>query len=178
MSQENSSTNRTAWPLHGGSVVYSSSHEWVLAYVNLGLGDAVTGFNVSLLQAFNVTGNGTICFPSIGSEALAPLNITDGQTASIQVVNINAEGNALYNCADIVFRSNATLLSGDACKNSTGVGGYYITNSAAASSNSSNSSAAFSSAAEASSTGAASDLRVGVSALVGGAVIAMGILMA
>ena len=97
VSQENSSTNRTAWPLDGGSVVLSSSHESVITYVNLGLGDEVTGFNVSLLAAYNATGNGTICFPQIGGDVLSSLNLTDGQTASLQVVHIGDSGNALYN---------------------------------------------------------------------------------
>lgn len=97
VSQENSSTNRTSWPLDGGSVVLSSSHETVITYINLGLGDEVTGFNVSLLAAYNMVGNGTVCLPNVGAEALAALNLTDGQTASIQVVHIGDSGNALYN---------------------------------------------------------------------------------
>jgi hypothetical protein len=103
VSQENSSTNRTAWPLDGGSLIYSSSHEWVQTYVNLGLGDEVTGFNVSLLAAWNATGNGTVCFPSVGQAELASLNLTEGQTASVQVVNVNAAGNALYNVSFDLF---------------------------------------------------------------------------
>lgn len=77
--------------------MYSSSHEWILTYINLGLGDEVTGFNVSLLAAYNVTGNGTVCLPTVGSDVLAGLNLTEGQTASIQVVNVGERGNALYN---------------------------------------------------------------------------------
>jgi hypothetical protein len=97
VSQENSSTNRTAWPLDGGSVVLSSSHEWVITYVNLGLGDEVTGFNVSLLAAYNVTGNGTVRLDGIGADVLPSLNLTDGQPASLQFVHIGDRGNALYN---------------------------------------------------------------------------------
>ena len=97
VSQENSSTNRTAWPLDGGSVVISSSHEWVLTYINLGLGEAVAGFNVSLVAAYNVTGNGTVRLDSVGSDVLSSLNLTDGQPASIQAIHITESGNALYN---------------------------------------------------------------------------------
>jgi len=100
VSQENSSSDRTVWPTSGGSLVYTSSHAWVYAFANLGLGDVVTGFNISLLSSFNQTGNGTICLPDIGSAELAGINITDGQTASIQVVTVNAEGNALYNVSN------------------------------------------------------------------------------
>lgn len=70
---------------------------WVQTYVNLGLGDAVTGFNVSLIAAWNATGNGTVCFPNVGAAELASLSLTEGQTASLQVVNVNDQGNALYN---------------------------------------------------------------------------------
>jgi hypothetical protein len=38
--------------------------------------------------------------PSVGAEALAALNLTDGQTASIQVVHIGDSGNALYNVSE------------------------------------------------------------------------------
>jgi hypothetical protein len=77
--------------------VLSSSHEHVITYINLGLGDVVTGFNVSLLAAYNATGNGTVRFDGVGSEVLGSLNLTDGQTASLQIVHIGDSGNALYN---------------------------------------------------------------------------------
>ncbi len=56
---------------------------------------------MSLLLHFNQTGNGTLCFQNIGGAALADLGVKDGTNASIQVVTINPEGNALYNVSTI-----------------------------------------------------------------------------
>jgi len=47
--------------------------------------------------------------------------VRDGSLASLQVVTVGEDGNALYNCADIVFKSDAKALGGDDCKNDTGV---------------------------------------------------------
>jgi len=114
----NSSGNRTAWPLDGGSVALELHHPWDYVFINLGIDNGVINFNISLTpNLFNNTGNGTLCLPKI--QVPASLNIQDGQNASIQVVTVNNRGNALYNCADIVFSSNATLLQGDQCKNTT-----------------------------------------------------------
>jgi len=116
----NSSANgtRTEWPLSGGSVVLELHHPWDYVFVNLGVGTEVTNFNISLTpDLLNNTGNGTLCLPKISIPA--SLNIQDGQNASIQVVTLGNKGNALYNCADIVFRSSATVLSGEQCKNTT-----------------------------------------------------------
>ncbi|KAF1809727.1 hypothetical protein P152DRAFT_369791, partial [Eremomyces bilateralis CBS 781.70] len=123
VSQENSTTNRTAWPLTGGTVRANVSHEWAFTYINLGLGEAVTSFNVSLVEGFNQTGAGIFCISETGREALAGLNLTDGQPASVQIIQISHSGASLYNCADIVFRTDATIAGGDTCQNSTGVGG-------------------------------------------------------
>ncbi|KAK6335636.1 hypothetical protein TWF696_002403 [Orbilia brochopaga] len=112
--------NRTEWPLDGGSLVLDLHHPWTYVFVNLGLGTEVTTFNYTLTPNFlNVTGNGTFCLPKIQlPETLMP---TDGQNASIQVVTSGASGAALYNCADIVFRSSANALTAgeDQCVNTT-----------------------------------------------------------
>lgn len=97
VSQTNSSLNRTTWPTQGGSLVVKDEHDWALTYVNIGLGNNVTSFNVSLIAALNQTSNGTLCIPSLAGEAMRSLGATNGANASIQVVTINAEGNALYN---------------------------------------------------------------------------------
>ncbi|OJD12647.1 hypothetical protein AJ78_06786 [Emergomyces pasteurianus Ep9510] len=117
----NVTTNRTAWPTSGGSVMFSPSHKWAITYVNLGLGsDDSVIFNISLVQGFNQTGNGTFCFPKI---RMPPeVGVTAGSNASIQVVQLTELGSALYNCADITFSENATVLSTDMCTNSSGIG--------------------------------------------------------
>ncbi|MCJ1427880.1 hypothetical protein MMC29_005786 [Sticta canariensis] len=122
VNQTESNNNRTNWPLTGGSLLLNVHHLWAFTYVNLGLGgDNTTVFNISLVEGFNQTGNGTFCFPTVTLPD--SLNITEGTNASIQVIQIGETGSALYNCADITFSSDAKILGGDMCANSTGVGG-------------------------------------------------------
>ncbi|KAH8681857.1 hypothetical protein BX600DRAFT_505499 [Xylariales sp. PMI_506] len=126
--------NRTDWPLTGGSVSLHLHHPWTYVFVNLGLGTNASNFNYSLTPSFvNVTGNGTYCFPVLP----LPVEVADGTNASLQVVTSGASGSALYNCADITFRSNAQPLSGDACQNTT-VSAVYISQVSASSANSTN----------------------------------------
>jgi hypothetical protein len=88
--------------------------------LNLRSSSNTSTFNISLNpMLLNETGNGTICLPKW--HLPAELGIVDGQDASLQIITIGDSGTALYNCADIRFSSNATILSGDACQNSTGV---------------------------------------------------------
>ncbi|KAF1984837.1 hypothetical protein K402DRAFT_413568 [Aulographum hederae CBS 113979] len=128
VSQVNSTNNRTSWPLDGGSLRLKVGHPWAYTYVNLGLGENVTSFNVSLVDHWNQTGNGTLCLAKVGMAQLAELGVTEGTNASIQVVQVNERGNALYNCADITFSSTAAILSGDDCTNTTGVSGVALSN--------------------------------------------------
>jgi hypothetical protein len=65
-------------------------------FVNLGLGDNVTNFNYTLTPQFwNETGNGTLCIPKLPLPA--GLTVSDGTTASLQVVTLGQSGSALYN---------------------------------------------------------------------------------
>ncbi|KAA8635443.1 hypothetical protein SMACR_00537 [Sordaria macrospora] len=109
------SGNRTDWPLKGGSIKLDLHHPWEYVFVNLGLGGNVTNFNYTLTGPtfWNVTGAGTLCVDLPLPEGLNP---SDGQEGSIQVVTVGESGSALYNCADITFRANATALSKDECK--------------------------------------------------------------
>ncbi|AEO59576.1 hypothetical protein MYCTH_2307988 [Thermothelomyces thermophilus ATCC 42464] len=110
----------TPWPLTGGSLKLDLHHPWTYIFVNLGLGSDVSNFNYTLTRPFwNETGNGTLCVPRL--ELPADLPVRDGSPASLQVVTVGEDGNALYNCADIVFREDAKVLSGDECRNSEGV---------------------------------------------------------
>jgi hypothetical protein len=69
-------------------------HAWTYVFINLGLGENVTNFNISLTPEFlNVTGNGTFCLPNLS----LPGGIADGTNASIQVVTSGKSGSALYN---------------------------------------------------------------------------------
>ncbi|WEW59878.1 hypothetical protein PRK78_005359 [Emydomyces testavorans] len=117
----NVTTNRTEWPVDGGSLVFAPGHPWAFTYVNLGIGsDDNIIFNVTLVPVFNQTGNGTFCFPKIPIPKGTP--ISAGTNASVQVIQIGETGSSLYNCADITFSDKAQLLSEDRCKNSTGIG--------------------------------------------------------
>ncbi|KAK8059029.1 expression library immunization antigen 1 [Apiospora phragmitis] len=114
---------RTDWPMQGGSVALGLHHEWTYLFINLGLGTNASAFNVSLTPEFvNVTGRGTYCIPALP----LPVQPRDGDNATIQVVTSGKSGSALYNCADVTFRSSAQPLSGDQCKNSTGISADYI----------------------------------------------------
>ena len=89
-------TNRTLWPLTGGSLALDLHHPWTYVFVNLALGTISASFNISLTQQpLNETGNGTLCLPEL---TLPPgFTPTEGQNASLQVVTLGQTGSALYN---------------------------------------------------------------------------------
>lgn len=97
--------NRTQWPATGGSLRLEVHHPWALTYVNLGIGTNVSSFNISLVNSFNQTGNGTFCLKETGKAALAAglatagLNASslEGQQASLQIIQIASTGASLYN---------------------------------------------------------------------------------
>ncbi|KAI8629007.1 hypothetical protein F5Y19DRAFT_476098 [Xylariaceae sp. FL1651] len=104
--------NKTEWPLGSGAVVLDLHHPWTYVYVNLGLGENTTNFNISLTpNLLNVTGNGTFCLPDLP----LPTTISEGQNGTIQVVTNGQSGSALYN-----------KVSSDVCTNSTGVTGAIV----------------------------------------------------
>lgn len=105
--------NVTDWPLDGGALELELHHPWTYIFVNLGLGQNVSNFNVSLTPQFwNSTGNGTLCVPSLPVD----LDIVEGQEASIQVVTVGEKGDSLYNCANIRFTKDAEAFGGEQCK--------------------------------------------------------------
>jgi len=120
VNQSVSDTNRTSWPLDGGSLVFTPTHDSAQTFVNLGLGNNVTRLNITLVPAFNQTGNGTFCFQKIPIPS--GLDIKEGTNASIQVIQLSHNGGALYNCADITFKKDAPGPPNGMCVNSTGVG--------------------------------------------------------
>lgn len=96
VNQTKSNNNRTDWPLTGGSLLLNVHHPWAFTYVNLGLGgDNTSVFNISLVEGFNQTGNGTFCLPTVAIPR--SLSLTEGTNASIQVIQIGEMGSALYN---------------------------------------------------------------------------------
>ncbi|EWZ86896.1 hypothetical protein BFJ68_g6769 [Fusarium oxysporum] len=98
--------NLTDWPLDGGALTLDLHHEWTYIFVNLGLGENSTNFNISLTPEFlNATNSGTLFIDKL--ELPSDVKPKDGDIASIQVVTVGDTGNALYNCADIRFKENA-----------------------------------------------------------------------
>lgn len=101
-------TNRTAWSPNGGSLRLHVSHPWALTYVNLGIGTNITSFNVSLVEGFNQTGNGTFCLKETGraalQEAMRVQGVTDpeGVPASLQIIQIAHSGASLYNVCSLL----------------------------------------------------------------------------
>ena len=88
------SANRTSWPLTGGSIGMHLGHAWSYYAINLGLGDDVSSFNISLTpELHNATGKGELCTKVDIPEGL----VKEGQNASIQVVTFGQSGSALYN---------------------------------------------------------------------------------
>lgn len=73
------------------------SHPWALTYVNLGVGNNATSFNITLLDNFNQTGNGTFCISQLGAAVLEELGVQEGTNATIQVIQTSHSGSALYN---------------------------------------------------------------------------------
>jgi hypothetical protein len=104
-------SNRTDWSPTGGSVRLEVHHPWALTYVNLGIGTNVSSFNVSLVDNFNQTGNGTFCLKNAGEAAIAAellrRNMTkeslEGMGGSLQVIQITTTGQALYNVCISVY---------------------------------------------------------------------------
>ncbi|TVY24246.1 Uncharacterized protein LHYA1_G007028 [Lachnellula hyalina] len=166
-------TNRTTWPLTGGSLNLDLHHPWSYIFVNLGLGTDYPTFNISLINPFlNETGNGTLCLPEVTLPA--GISPADGTNASIQVVAVGETGSALYNCADIVFKNDTETLSADKCSNSTGVSVSVVAQEV----NGSTPSTSTSSAAASSSTRASAASAVGSSpVIVAGVVAGLGALL-
>jgi hypothetical protein len=90
-------TNRTLWPLTGGSLNVTLHDGAAIIFVNLGLGVNVTNFNISLLAIpLNETGAGNLCFPQLVLPSGLP--IQEGTQASIQFATSNPKnGEGLYN---------------------------------------------------------------------------------
>ena|ERR1700761_7042066 len=94
---DTANTNRTIWPLDGGSLNVTLHDGAAIIFVNLGFGSNVTNFNISLLAVpLNETGAGNVCFPKLKLPAGLP--IQEGTQASIQFATSNPKsGEGLYN---------------------------------------------------------------------------------
>lgn len=95
-------TNRTLWPLTGGSLSIDFHHPWTYVFINLGLGSNVTNFNITLnngARVLNETGNGTLCIDKFTLPS--NLGLVNGQAASLQIATVGPNGDALYNVSSL-----------------------------------------------------------------------------
>jgi len=146
---DNATTTRTLWPLDGGSLNVTLHDEAAYIFINIGLGVNSSNFNYTLYaEPLNETGAGNLCFPKLTLPPNMP--IAEGTNASIQFATAGHDGEGLYNCADITFTKNATLLPSDQCVNSSTVSiTPLISYTASNSTNSTNSSSTSSSTSDA-----------------------------
>ncbi len=87
--------NRTDWPVDGGALSVTLHHAWTYLFVNVGLGDNVANFNISLTpQLLNTTGRGDLCLPKL---SVPEGTVGDGQRATLQVITNDGSGASLYN---------------------------------------------------------------------------------
>ena len=103
---------------------------------------------------------------------VAGLNVTEGTKATIQVQTNGDPDGGLYNCADITFSASAAGPAAGVCTNGTGI--TTATSTVTTSPNLTSSSTTSSSTTSSSSAAATKNAAVGLSAGVGGFVLAAG----
>ncbi|KAL8982517.1 MAG: hypothetical protein Q9205_002989 [Flavoplaca limonia] len=114
------STDRTAWPLDGGSIQMTMGHDRSAVQVLLALGnDPGSSFNTVLVPTIQEEGLGKFCLS--GVRVPEDLGVMDGDNATIQVVTDSHITGGLYNCADITFSSSNSSASTSQCEFGPGI---------------------------------------------------------
>lgn len=172
------SSNRTVWPLTGGSIALTMGHIDANVEVLIGFGnDPSTAFNTILRPTFEETGLGSFCMT--GFSLPEGVNVTEGSNATIQVITNGDPDGGLYNCADITFAATIPELASGTCKNGTGVTASAATVSGSPNGTTTTSGTASSSsaapAATSSKPSAATGLKVGMGGLLGAAALAFAV---
>lgn len=109
--------NITEWPLDGGALELELHHHWTYVFINAGLGNGTTDFNITLTpDLWNTTGSGTLCIDKLPIPEGS--GVTNGALGTLQVITVDGSGSSLYNCADVRFVQNATAPS---CNGTVGV---------------------------------------------------------
>lgn len=118
------STNRTKWPVEGGAVSlqpgWFPGHSRAQIYINLGLGTVPPNMSHPMITPFEIVGPdndpypGTICLPQV--KLPAGIEVSPGDNATIQVVELAQHGAALYNvclvqCSSLVLHVMISNLS-------------------------------------------------------------------
>lgn len=110
------SQNRTKWPIKGGALSFQPGwfpgHKTAFIYINLGLGNVPLNMSHPMLPPFQVVGPtvepypGTFCMPQV---PLPPnINVTVGDNATIQLIEIAMHGAALYNVSFLILTFSAS----------------------------------------------------------------------
>lgn len=106
--------NVTEWPLDGGALQIELGHHWTYVFINLGLGNDTSDFNITLTPSvWNTTGDGILCVDKVP----IPENsgVTEGAIGTLQVITVGSAGTSLYNCADIRFTADAKAVNAPNC---------------------------------------------------------------
>ncbi|KAL9056269.1 MAG: hypothetical protein Q9162_003060 [Coniocarpon cinnabarinum] len=124
-------TNRTYWPIGGGAVAFQpgwfQGHSSALLYVNLGIGTVPGNYSLVMNPVFQIIGptnnaypGRDICLPQVPMPA--NLTVSEGDNATIQVVEDAKHGAALFSCVDITFTddmSKVAPVNESNCQNSS-----------------------------------------------------------
>jgi len=132
------SSNRTNWPVGGGAISIAPGlapgFKNSFIYINIAKteGNALAPGNFSHLAMppLAITGKddlnpwaGQFCLPQVPMPAGVQFNV--GDSATIQVVQVAANGQAVYNCADVTLLPNGspniTTITPQNCYNSTDI---------------------------------------------------------
>jgi hypothetical protein len=117
--QNTVSSNRTSFPISGGSIALTMGHIDANIAVYIGFGsDIGSAFNTVVRPTFTEQGLGAFCMTGIeipGGSAL------EGMNATIQVVTNGDPDGGLYNCADVTLSASAAGPASGVCKNGTGI---------------------------------------------------------
>ncbi|KAE9380167.1 hypothetical protein N431DRAFT_432454 [Stipitochalara longipes BDJ] len=117
--QNSVSSNRTLFPLTGGSIALTMGHIDANVAVYIGFGDDVgSAFNTVVRPTFTEQGLGNFCMTGIKIPGGSGL---EGMNATIQVVTNGDPDGGLYNCADVTLSASASGPASAVCKNGTGV---------------------------------------------------------
>ncbi|KAJ5238852.1 hypothetical protein N7468_003471 [Penicillium chermesinum] len=123
------SRNRTKWPVRGGALAFQPGwfpgHLTALIYVNFGLGEIPENMSHPALPPFQITG------PTEQPVPLpAGINVSVGDKATIQLVEVAKHGAGLYDCVDIEFADvhdpDIVPVTRDNCFNSTWMSFQYM----------------------------------------------------
>ncbi|KAH8800051.1 expression library immunization antigen 1 [Hyaloscypha sp. PMI_1271] len=117
--QNTVSTNRTSFPISGGSIALTMGAIDANVAVYIGFGSAVgSAFNTVVRPTFTEQGLGNFCMTWIDIPGGSSL---EGMQATIQVVTNGDPDGGLYNCADVTLSASASGPASGVCKNGTGV---------------------------------------------------------